>query len=95
MTWSRRSPRSWRRAEQEAAEAAKKEALGKAKDALELAASKVVVPKSPAGYANFLSAVKEAEAALAGGAGLPQELLEAHAKEILLVQSTPGGFFHC
>ena len=28
--------------------------------------------------------MKDAEAALTGGAGLPQELLEAHAKEILL-----------
>ena len=69
---------------QEALEAAKKEALTKAKDALEQATAKVVVPKSPAGYADFLSAVKEAESALAAGGGLPQELLEAHAKEILL-----------
>ncbi len=71
-------------AKQEALEAAKKEALGKAKDALEQATAKVVVPESPAGYADFLSAVKDAEAALTGGAGLPQELLEARAKEILL-----------
>ena len=71
-------------AKQEAVEAAKKEALNKAKDALEQATAKVVVPESPAGYADFLSAVKEAESALTGGAGLPQELLEAHAKEILL-----------
>ena len=71
-------------AKKEALEAAKKEALAKAKDALEQAAAKVVVPQSPAGYADFLAAVKEAEAALTGGAGLPQELLEAHAKEILL-----------
>ena len=71
-------------AKQEAVEAAKKAALNKAKDALEQATANVVVPESPAGYSNFLSAVKEAEAALAGGAGLPKELLEAHAKEILL-----------
>ena len=71
-------------AKQEAVEAAKKEALNKAKDALEQASAKVVVPESPSGYANFLSAVKDAEAALAGGSGLPQELLEAQAKEILL-----------
>ena len=72
------------KAKQEAVEAAKKEALKKAKDTLEQAAAKVVVPETPAGYADFLSAVKEAESALAGGAGLPQELLEAHAKEIAL-----------
>ena len=71
-------------AKQEALEAAKKEALGKAKDVLEQATAKVVVPESPSGYADFLSAVKDAEAALSGGAGLPQELLQAHAKEILL-----------
>ena len=71
-------------AKKEALEAAKKEALGKAKEALEQATAKVVVPESPGGYADFLSAVKEAEAALTGGAGLPQELLEAHVKEILL-----------
>ena len=69
---------------QDAIEAAKKEALGKAKDALVQATAKVVVPESPSGYANFLSAVKDAEAALAGGTGLPQELLGAQAKEILL-----------
>ncbi len=71
-------------AKKEALEAAKKEALGKAKDALEQATAKVVVPESPAGYADFLSAVKDAEAALTGGAGLPQELLHVHAKEVLL-----------
>ena len=71
-------------AKQEAVEAAKKEALGKAKNALEEATAKVVVPESPGGYADFLSAVKEAESALAAGGGLPQELLQAHAKEILL-----------
>ncbi len=71
-------------AKKEALEAAKKEALGKAKDALEQAAAKVVVPQSPAGYTDFLAAVKDAEAALTGGAGLPQELLQTHAKEILL-----------
>ena len=69
---------------QDAIEAAKKEALGKAKNALVQATAKVVVPESPSGYANFLSAVKDAEAALAGGSGLPQQLLEAQAKEILL-----------
>ena len=73
-----------KQAKQEALEAAKTEALDKAKDALEQATAKVVVPESPSGYADFLSAVKDAEAALSGGAGLPQELLEAHAKEILL-----------
>jgi SPP1 gp7 family putative phage head morphogenesis protein len=72
------------KAKQEAVEAAKKEALKKAKESLEQAAAKVAVPESPAGYADFLSAVKEAESALAGGSGLPQELLEAHAKEIAL-----------
>ncbi len=71
-------------ASQDAVEAAKKEALNKAKDALEQATAKVVVPESPSGYANFLSAVKDAEAALAGGSGLPQQLLGAQAKEILL-----------
>ncbi len=71
-------------ASQDAVEAAKKEALNKAKDALEQATAKVVVPESPSGYANFLSAVKDAEATLAGGSGLPQELLGAQAKEILL-----------
>ncbi len=71
-------------AKKEAVEAAKKEALNKAKDTLEEATAKVVVPESPGGYADFLSTVKEAESALAGGGGLPQELLEAHAKEILL-----------
>lgn len=71
-------------AKQEALEATKKEALSKAKEALEQATAKVVVPESPAGYGNFLAAVKDAEAALASGAGLPQELLEAQAKEILL-----------
>ena len=71
-------------ATQDALEAAKKEALKKAADALGQATAKVVVPESPAGYANFLSAVKDAEAALTGGAGLPKELLESKAKEILL-----------
>ncbi len=51
-------------AKQEALEAAKKEALNKAKDALEEATAKVVVPESPSGYADFFSAVKDAEAAL-------------------------------
>ena len=41
-------------AKQEALEAAKKEALGKAKDAMDQATAKVVVPESPAGYADFL-----------------------------------------
>ena len=71
-------------AKQEALEAAKKKALDKAKDTLELATAKVVVPESPAGYGNFLSTVKDAEAAFASSSGLPQELLEARAKEILL-----------
>ena len=44
----------------------------------------MVVPESPAGYADFLAAVKEAEAALAGGPALPSELLQGYAKELLL-----------
>ncbi|RLD40659.1 MAG: phage head morphogenesis protein, partial [Bacteroidetes bacterium] len=71
-------------AKQEAVEAAKKEALKKAKESLEQAAAKVVVPETPSGYADFLSAVKEAEKAIAGGAELPQELLESRAKELTL-----------
>ena len=71
-------------AKQEAVEVAKTEALNQAKDALEQATAKVVVPESPAGYTDFLSAVKNAETALASGTGLPQELLGTHAKEILL-----------
>ncbi len=71
-------------AKQEAVEAAKKEALKKAKESLEQAAAKVVVPETPSGYADFLSAVKEAEKAIAGGAELPQELLESRAKELAL-----------
>jgi SPP1 gp7 family putative phage head morphogenesis protein len=72
------------KAKQEAVEAAKKEALKKAKETLDQAAAKVVVPETPSGYADFLSAVKEAEKAVAGGADLPQELLESHAKELAL-----------
>jgi hypothetical protein len=72
------------KAKQEAVEAAKKEALKKAKETLDQAAAKVVVPETPSGYVDFLSAVKEAEKAVAGGADLPQELLESHAKELAL-----------
>ena len=72
------------KAKQEAVEKAKKEALAKAQEAIEQAAAKTVVPSSPSNYADFLAAVTETEEAIAKGAGLPQELLESHAKEIAL-----------
>ncbi|HUT54386.1 MAG TPA: minor capsid protein [bacterium] len=69
---------------QEALDSAQKEKVKKAKETIEQAASKVIVPKSPAGYNDFLAAAKEAESALAQGAGLPQEMLESNAKELAL-----------
>ena len=71
-------------AKQEAADAASKAAVAKAKEAVEQAAAKVVVPPTPAGYAGFLDAVKEAESTLAGGGALPQATLEQHAKDLAL-----------
>jgi SPP1 gp7 family putative phage head morphogenesis protein len=71
-------------AKQEAADAASKAVVAKAKEAVEQAAAKVVVPPTPAGYAGFLDAVKEAESALAGGGALPQATLEQHAKDLAL-----------
>lgn len=72
------------KAKKEALEAAEKAAINKAKQAVEQTAAKVIVPESPAGYADFLSAVKDAESALAASPGLPQEILEGHAKEIAI-----------
>ena len=71
-------------AKQQALDAAKTAAIQQAKEAVELATSKVGVPASPAGYQDFLGAVKEAEATLAGASALPQEVLAGHAKEIAL-----------
>ena len=72
------------KAKKEALEVAEKATINKAKQAVEQAAAKVVLPQSPAGYTDFLSAVKEAESALAASPGLPQEMLQGHAKELAL-----------
>ena len=69
---------------QQALDAAKTAAIQQAKDALEHAAAKVAVPASPSGYQDFLGAVKEAEAVLAGASALPQEMMAGHAKELAL-----------
>ena len=71
-------------AKQQALEAAKTAAIQQAKQAVELATAKVAVPASPAGYQEFLGAVKAAEAALSGASALPQDVLAGHAKEIAL-----------
>ena len=71
-------------AKKEAIEKATKEALTKAQDAIEQAGAKVIVPPSPATYSDFLAAVKETEDAISKGTGLPQSLLDAHAKELAL-----------
>ena len=71
-------------AKQQAMDAAKTAAIQQAKEGVELATAKVAVPASPALYQDFLGAVKEAEATLAGASALPQEMLAGHAKEIAL-----------
>ena len=71
-------------AKQQAFEAAQKETVEKAKATLSAAMEKVVVPASPTGYQDFLTAVKDAEAAIAGGGVLPQKLLETTAQEVAL-----------
>ena len=71
-------------AKEQAFEAAQKETVEKAKATLSAAMEKVVVPASPTGYQDFLSAVKDAEAVIAGGGVLPQKLLETTAQEVAL-----------
>ena len=71
-------------AKQQAFEVAQQEVVEKAKATLSTAMEKVVVPAGPTGYQDFLSAVKDAEAAIAGGGVLPQKLLENTAQEVVL-----------
>ncbi len=69
---------------QEAFDAAEKAAIESAKATLEEASGAVIVPPTPAGYADFLASVKKAEDAIAAGGQLPQAILEEHAKTLAL-----------
>ena len=71
-------------AKQAVIDAAQQSALKAAQQALDNATVKVMVPTSPQGFPDFLTALQSAEQVLASSSGLPKTALEKAAQELAL-----------